>query len=156
MYLLHHINFQVTGVVHLTYIARDNFSNTQMSIISDIQLGFAAFQKFFLGGAFGQYDWPSWVNMASSRNFNICIGRISRPGWAWRLRIFWPGSTLVSRQVSRRWHILCWFRWRFMSAWLRHGCFKSRLISGDSLISRFILSNPLAGFSLTTAFKSKD
>ena len=88
MHLLHHVNLEGPAVVHLAHIAREDISNTHMSIIGDIHLDSALVQKFFLGGAFGQYGWPPRVNMASSRNFNICIGRISRPGWAWRLRIF--------------------------------------------------------------------
>ena len=88
MHLLYHVNFEVLTAVHLTRKARKDISNAHMSIVSNIHLDSVLVQKFFLGGAFGQYGWPPRVSMASSRDFNIYIGRISCPGWAWRLRIF--------------------------------------------------------------------
>ena len=88
VHLLYHINLKIPAIVRLAHVAREDISNTHMSIIGDIHLDSALVQKFFLGWAFGQHGWPPRVSMASSRDFNICIGRISRPGWACRLRIF--------------------------------------------------------------------
>ena len=88
MHLLHHVNLEVPVVVHLAHIAREDISNTHMSIIGDIHLDSALVQKFFLGGAFGQHGWPSRVSMAGSGDLNISIGRISCLGWAWRFGIF--------------------------------------------------------------------
>ena len=53
MHLLHHVNLEVLAVVHLAHIAREDISNTHMSVIGDIHLDSALVQKFFLGGAFG-------------------------------------------------------------------------------------------------------
>ena len=73
LYLFHHVNFQVTAAVHLTYVARDNFSNTQMSIISDIQLSFAAFQKFLFGRALGQHGGSPRLNKVSFDDFDVRV-----------------------------------------------------------------------------------
>ena len=102
VHLLHHVNLEVSAAVHLAYIAREDISNTHMSIIGDMHLDSALVQKFFLSGAFGQHGWPLRVNMDGSRDVNIRIGRISCPSWAQRLGIFRLRSALVSRQVSRR------------------------------------------------------
>ena len=73
LYLFHHVNFQVPAVVHLIHIARDNIFNAQMSIISDVQLGPAALQKFFLGKALGQHGRSSRFDKLSPGDLNVQI-----------------------------------------------------------------------------------
>src|SRR3954464_5390416 len=76
IHLLHHINFGVTTAVHLAHIARKDFANTHVSILSDVKFSPAAFQKFILGRTFGQYGWSPWLSKAGLGDFNISILRI--------------------------------------------------------------------------------
>ena len=145
MYLFHHINFQIPAVVHLVYITRDDFSNTQMSIISDIQPGFAAFQKFFFGGALGQRSGSPRFNEVSPDDFDV---RVIRLGRARDLRVLRTVNGLLDGRISsRRWNIVGWFRRRLMSGSIRSSRSELRF-SQDRLFGRLVLLRPLAGLYL--------
>ena len=88
VHLLHHVNLEVPAAVHLAHVARKDVSNTHMSIVCNIQLDPAVVQKFFLGGALGQYSRPSRLNKAGSGDLNISILRVISPDRARGLWIF--------------------------------------------------------------------
>ena len=79
VHLLHHVNLEVTTAVHLAHVARKDFSNTHVSIVRDVKLDPAVFQKLLLGGALGQRSWLSRLSKAGSGDLNIKILRIIRP-----------------------------------------------------------------------------
>ena len=87
VHLFHHVNLKIPAVVYLAHVARKDVSNTQVSIVSNIQLDPAVFQKFLLGGTFGQQSWPPRLSIAGSGDLDVSIGRIICLGWAWRLGI---------------------------------------------------------------------
>ena len=147
MYLFHHINFQIPAIVHLVYITRDDFSNTQMSIISDIQPGFATFQKFFFGGALGQHSGASRFNEVSPGDFDV---RVIRLGRARVLRVLRTLHSLFDGWISgESWSIMGWFRRRLMSGSIRSSRSELRF-SKDWLFGRLTSLCPLAGLYLYT------
>ena len=79
VHLLHHVNLEVTTVVHLAHVAKKDVSNTHVSIVCNIQLDPAVFQKFLLGGTLGQHSWPSWLNKAGSGHLNVSMLRVISP-----------------------------------------------------------------------------
>src|SRR4051812_19340174 len=111
IHLLHHVNFGVTAAVHLAHIARKDFANTHVSILSDVKFNPAAFQKFILGRTFVQHSWSSRLSKAGLGDFNISILRIIRPGKARNFRVFGTIDGLLDRWVSSgRRYIMSWLR----------------------------------------------
>ena len=98
MHLLHHINLEVSTAVHLAHVARKDVSNTHMSIVCNIQLDPAVFQKFFFGGTLGQHSWPSRLNKAGSGDLNISVLRVICPD---RARGFWIFNSSAARSACR-------------------------------------------------------
>ena len=64
---------KVPAVVHLTNVTRNNVSNAQVSIVSDLQSGPAALQQFFFGSASGQHSGSSRLNIFGPGNHHIRV-----------------------------------------------------------------------------------
>ena len=79
VHVLHHVNLEVAPAVHLAHVARKDFSNTHVSIVHDVKLDPAVFQKFLFGGTLSQHGWPSRLSKAGYGDLNIKILRIIRP-----------------------------------------------------------------------------
>ena len=100
LYLLHHINFQVTTIVHLVQIARDYVTNAQVTIISDILFGFSTLGKLFLGSALSKNSRLARRNILAFQKLNF---RISRLGRARSFRVIRVVNNVFCRRV-RSWH----------------------------------------------------
>ena len=98
--MLHHVNFKIAAVVHLAHVARKDFSNTHVSIISNIKLDPMAFQKLLLGRTLGQYGWPPWLSKAGLGDLDISVLRIIYPDRARNFRVFRAIDGSLSRRVS--------------------------------------------------------
>ena len=129
LHLLHHVNFYVTAAVHLAHIARKDFSNTHVSIISDIKLNPTVFQKFLLGRTLGQHGWSPRLNKAGLGDFDIKILRVIRLGRAREFQVVRTIDGFLDRRVSSgRWYIMGWLRRRLMRGGFRCGSSKFRFI----------------------------
>lgn len=147
MNLLHHVNFQVTAVVHLIQIASDDVSNTQMSIISNVQFGFAVFQEFFFGRTLGQRGRSPRFNKVRLGDFDLRVIHHGRAGDLWVFRAF---HSLFDRWISGgSWSIMSWFRRRLRNGSI--GSSRSELrFSQDRLVGRLTSPCLLAGLHLHT------
>ena len=98
--MLHHVNFDITAVVHLAKIARQNFPNAHVRIINNVKSDLTAFQEFFFGRALSEHSRSFRLNIAGLGNFNISVLRVTCFDWARNFRIFRAIKSLLGRQVS--------------------------------------------------------
>ena len=100
VHLLHHVNFNVTSTVHLAKIARQNFPNAHVRVISNVKSDLMALQEFFFGRALGEHSRPSRLNVTVLGNFNLNLLRVVCLDWARDFRIFRAIKSFLSRRVS--------------------------------------------------------
>ena len=102
MHLFHHINLQIATAMHLAKIARKNFANAHLSIISNIKSDFTSFNVILLGRTLSQHSRSPRLSIAGLGNFYVSILWISCPSRAWSLRICRAVGGLIGRGSTVR------------------------------------------------------